>query len=66
MNDTEPCWWEVNIGSGNGLVPLGNKPLPEPMLTQFLVAYGVARPQWVKQELIKPVNSWIMVALHEL
>ena len=28
---------DVNIGSGNGLVPSGNKPLPEPMLTQFLV-----------------------------
>ena len=27
--------WQVNIGSGNGLVPSGNKPLPEPMLTQF-------------------------------
>ena len=26
-----------NIGSGNGLVPLGNKPLPEPMLTQIYV-----------------------------
>ena len=25
--------WSVNIGSGNGLVPSGNKPLPEPMLT---------------------------------
>ena len=23
----------VNIGSGNGLSPDGNKPLPEPMLT---------------------------------
>ena len=23
----------VEIGSGNGLVPDGNKPLPEPMLT---------------------------------
>ena len=28
----------VNIGSGNGLVPSGNKPLPEPMLTQIYVA----------------------------
>ena len=28
---------EVNIGSGSGLVPSGNKPLPEPMLTQSLV-----------------------------
>ena len=28
-------WWSFNIGSGNGLVPSGNKPLPEPMLTQI-------------------------------
>ena len=28
---------DVNIGSGNGLVPSGNKPLPEPMLTQIYV-----------------------------
>ena len=28
---------DVNIGSGNGLVPSGNKPLPEPMLTQISV-----------------------------
>ena len=27
-----------NIGSGNGLVPSGNKPLSEPMLTQIHVA----------------------------
>ena len=30
--------WSVNIGSGNGLVPSGNKPLPEPMVTQICVA----------------------------
>ena len=29
---------DVNIGSGNGLVPSGNKPLPESMLTQISVA----------------------------
>ena len=29
---------DVKIGSGNGLVPSGNKPLPEAILTQFLVA----------------------------
>ena len=34
---TWPCWRYVNIGSGNGLVPSGNKPLPEPMLTQTFV-----------------------------
>ena len=26
-------WYMVNMGSGNGLVPHGTKPLPEPMLT---------------------------------
>ena len=30
-------WWWINIGSGNGLVPAGNKPLPEPILTQIYV-----------------------------
>ena len=38
MNVTGLHWWSVNIGSGNGLVPSGNKPLPEPMLTQINVA----------------------------
>ena len=33
VNDKTPHWSLVNIGSGNGLVPSGNKPLPEPMLT---------------------------------
>ena len=26
---------DVNIGSGKGLVPSGNKPLPEPVLTKI-------------------------------
>ena len=30
---TKPHWSLVNIDSGNGLVPSGNKPLPKPMLT---------------------------------
>ena len=33
VNAKTPHWSLVNIGSGNGLVPSGNKPLPEPMLT---------------------------------
>ena len=33
MNVTGLHWWSVNIGSGNGLVPSVNKPLPEPMST---------------------------------
>ena len=38
MHVTGLHWWSVNMGSGNGLVPSGNKPLPEPMLTQIYVA----------------------------
>ena len=38
MNVTGLNWCSVNIGSGNGLVPSGNKPLPEPMLTQTYAA----------------------------
>ena len=37
MNVTRLQWWSVNIGSGNGLVPSGNKPLHEPMLTEISV-----------------------------
>ena len=40
VNATEHLWWEFNIGSGNGLVPSGNKPLPDPILTQIPVAIG--------------------------
>ena len=38
LNGTGPYWPQVNIGSGNGLLPSGNKPLPEPMLTKYYVA----------------------------
>ena len=38
VNATTPHWSLVNIGSSNGLVPSGNKPLPEPMLTSIPVA----------------------------
>ena len=37
-------WWEVNIGLGYGLVPLGTKPLPQPVLTNICDAI---RPHWV-------------------
>ena len=37
MNVTGHHWWPVSIGSGNGLVPSGNTPLPEPMLTRIYV-----------------------------
>ena len=31
---------KINIGLGNVLVPSGNKPLPDPMLTKIYVAVG--------------------------
>ena len=38
VSATRPHWSLINIGSGNGLVSSGNKPLPEPILTQIYVA----------------------------
>ena len=38
LNTKWPHWRLVNISSGNGFVPIGNKPLPEPMSTQIYVA----------------------------
>ena len=37
VNATEHIWWYGNVGSGNGLLLSGNKPLPEPILTQIYV-----------------------------
>ena len=34
MNTKGNHWWQVKIGTGNGLMPSGTKPLPEPMLNQ--------------------------------
>ena len=41
----------VNIGSGNGLVPGGTKPSPEPMLT-------IDEVQWQGNELIDLTQNW--------
>ena len=37
MKATRSDWWIVSIGSGKDLVPLGTKPLPEPVLTQICI-----------------------------
>ena len=50
-------WWEVNTDSGNGLVPLGSKPLPESVLTKILdVTRGSSTP-WHHKGLM----SWLPV-----
>ena len=38
MRATGAYWWEVNTGSGDGLVPTGSNPIPKPTLTQFCIA----------------------------
>ena len=35
MNVTEAYRWQVNTDSGNGLLPDGNKPLPQPIVTHI-------------------------------
>ena len=57
MNVTGLHWWSVNIDLGSGMVLSGNKPLPEPMLTQIFVAICVTRPQWVNC----PVGSYLII-----
>ena len=37
VNATKPHWWWVKYWCSNGMVPSGNMPLPEPMLTQIYV-----------------------------
>ena len=46
-------WWKVNIGSGNDLVPSGNKPLPEPRLSKISDALWLAIRQWVNTKCVK-------------
>ena len=54
VNATRPHRWLVNIGSDNGLVLSGNKPLPEPMLTQI---YGTI---WHSTKLSRAMRtSWV-------
>ena len=43
-------WWWVNAWSGSGLVPSGNKPLPEPIGALICMSpCGVTCPQWVNR-----------------
>ena len=40
--------WEVNIGSGKGLMLSGNEPLPEPLMTKIFNAIWYTLPQELK------------------
>ena len=59
VNATRPNWWSANSGSGNGLVPSGNKPLTEPMLTPIYVAI------WHHRVTISPTGYYFTVPGHD-
>ena len=44
----------VNIGSGNDLLPDGNKPLPEPMLTDHQWSPSDIHIKAISQEMPQP------------
>ena len=44
VNATRLHWWLVSIGSGDGLVPSGIKPLPQPMLIYVTLCRHKAIP----------------------
>ena len=48
MNVTGLHWRSINIGSGNGLMPPGNKPYLSQCWPRSLSPYGITRPEWVK------------------
>ena len=53
-------WWEANIGSGNGVVPSGNKPLPKPMLTQIDITMSLGHNELI-QGIYHSVQNYIYV-----
>ena len=60
MNNNGPYWCYVNSGSGNGLVPSDNKPLPEPILIQNHV---VSLGHKAHNGLILKVNTMVVDVL---
>ena len=56
----------VSIGSGNGLLPSGNKALLEPMLTQIMSLYGITRSQWVTKTWFWLISDAFWAALDSI
>ena len=46
-NAAGPHWLPVNIGSGDGLLLSGNKPLHEPCWIRTVMPYGVTSSRWI-------------------
>ena len=56
----ESTRYGVKFGSGNGLVPSGNKPLTEPVMTQFIGHVNVYAPP----DMNKLKNSHVSICTH--
>ena len=61
----------VNIGSGNGLVPDGTKPLPEPMLTYhqsdpMTITWRQCHRSYPKQQSLKLAWTWLIKNFFEI
>ena len=65
-------WWQLNIGSGNGLVLSSTKPLPKPMLTKLQclrlsqVLWHKAANFWVGPQTIQSFLSKFKLVDHEI
>ena len=57
QNSRGPCWWPINIRSGNGLIPSGTKPLPESVSTWDLRHYLVSSVHKVLIDLMCPCSA---------
>ena len=58
----EHIWWYIHIGSGNGLLPDGNKPLPEPMVTNGALSCSMEQKSsfsHMKMETIKYFRKFV-------
>ena len=65
VNATEHHWWlpVVNIVAGNGMVPSGNKPLPEPTLTKW---YDTIQCQWASMRLVRSLQLICWLPINEI
>ena len=63
MNVTGSYWWCVNFGSGYGLVPLGNKPLPEPLLADHNHFFNLCQARYIRFQSDRDIknNAWVTV-----
>ena len=63
VNATEDIWWQVNIGSGNGLLPSGSKSLSGPIShcwPRSMSPHGANMPQCVNKTISQMMGHWLL------